>query len=267
MIVQKREDHFVVIRQNDHAAVSGVFAEEWGNETFRRPEPFESFRLASAEHDNGWRDWDASPKIDPESHEPWQFTALPVADHLSFYQYGIKNVMKKDLYAGLLVSMHCTGIYSQRYGTDPGLKLERRSPEVEEIVKGFCERMEEQQKHLRKQLSEGRGFDEAQEQALWVNYKRLQMTDRLSLYFCRALPAARTLGPVPFGDGQDTQWQLRPAEGNKVSITPYPFRQEKLEIGIKARRIPRKSYREDAELRDALAQAKEELLEFTLCAK
>jgi hypothetical protein len=268
MVVQGREDCFLLIRQTDHAALSGEFAAEWGNEKFARPEPFESFRLAAAEHDNGWREWDESPRIDPAAHEPWQFTAMPVADHLSFYQYGIKNVLKQDLYAGLLVSMHCTGIYSQRYGTDPTLKLERYSPEMEAIVKGFRERMEGQQKHLREQLgAAGKGFGEAEERALWANYKRLQMVDRLSLYLCMAPPAAGTLGPAPLDEQQDAQWQLRPSGGNKVTIAPYPFRREALKIGIKARRIPRKSYRDDAELREALGQAKEELLEFTICAK
>ena len=267
MIVQMQEEHFVVIRQTDHAAVSGEFAVEWGNETFARPEAFESFRLAAAEHDNGWREWDESPRIDPETHEPWQFMAMPVADHLSFYQYGIKNVLKQDLYAGLLVSMHCTGIYSQRYGTDPGLKLKRYSPEVEAIVQGFRERMENQQKHMRKQLGAGGEFGADEERALWANYKRLQMADRLSLYFCMAPPAAGTLGPAPVDEQQDAQWQLRPAGGNKVTIAPYPFRRDALEVRIKARRIARKSYRDDAELREALGQAKEELLEFTISAK
>ncbi len=52
-----------------------------------------------------------------------------------------------------------------------------------------------------------------------------------------------------------------------MRIAPYPFRRDPLEIRIKARRIPRKKYRDDEEFREALGQAKEELLEFTLCAK
>jgi len=268
MIVQSREDCFLIIRQMDHAAVSGEFASEWGNEAFARPEPFESFRLAAAEHDNGWREWDENPRIDPETHEPWQFKALGVAEHLSFYQHGIKNVLKQDLYAGLLVSMHCTGIYSQRYGTDPGLKLERYAPEVEAVVNGFRERMEAQQKHLRVQLgAAGKGFGAAEERALWANYKRLQMVDRLSLYLCVTPPEAGTLGPAPLDDQQDAQWQLRPGDGNRVTMAPYPFRREALEVRIKARRIARKSYRDDAELREALGRAKEEFLEFTISAK
>lgn len=267
MILQGREDCFLLIRQTDHAAVAGEFAAEWGNETFLRPEPFESFRLAAAEHDNGWREWDERPRIDPETQHPWQFTALPVAEHLSFYQRGIQEVLEQDLYAGLLVSMHCTGIYAQRYGTDPGLKLARYTPEVEAIVQGFRERMEEQQKQIRAQLGAGKRFGAGEERALWANYKCLQMTDRLSLYFCMAPPVAGTLGPAPLDDVLDAQWQLQPGEGSRVRITPYPFRRDPLEIRIRARRIPRKKYRDDEEFRETLGQAKEELLEFTLGAE
>jgi len=40
MIVQQHGDPIVVIRQTDHAFLSGFFAREWGNEVFERPEPF-----------------------------------------------------------------------------------------------------------------------------------------------------------------------------------------------------------------------------------
>ena len=52
MIVQEQGDELVLIRQTDHAVLSGFFAREWGNDLFQRPEPFESLRLAATEHDN-----------------------------------------------------------------------------------------------------------------------------------------------------------------------------------------------------------------------
>ena len=53
MILQQ-DDPMVVIRQTDHAFLTGFFAREWGNAEFTRPEPFASFCLAAEEHDNGW---------------------------------------------------------------------------------------------------------------------------------------------------------------------------------------------------------------------
>jgi len=43
MIIQEQGDQLVLIRQTDHAVLSGFFAREWGNEQFTRPEPFASF--------------------------------------------------------------------------------------------------------------------------------------------------------------------------------------------------------------------------------
>ena len=63
MILQQG-DPMVVIRQTDHAFLAGFFAREWGNETFTKPEPFASFCLAVAEHDNGWQEWELQPGVD-----------------------------------------------------------------------------------------------------------------------------------------------------------------------------------------------------------
>ena len=51
MILQQQSQPLVVIRQTDHAYLSGFFARELGNEAFQKPEPFDSFCLAAAEHD------------------------------------------------------------------------------------------------------------------------------------------------------------------------------------------------------------------------
>jgi len=65
VIIQEQGDHLILIRQTDHAVLSGYFARECGNESFARPEPIESFQLAATEHDNGWNEWELQPRIDP----------------------------------------------------------------------------------------------------------------------------------------------------------------------------------------------------------
>src|SRR5271170_1218154 len=57
MIFQEQGDQLLVVRQTDHALLSGFFASQWGNELFQRPELFDSFCLAAREHDNGWSEW------------------------------------------------------------------------------------------------------------------------------------------------------------------------------------------------------------------
>ena len=56
---------------------------------------------------------------------PVNFIDVHISAHLAFYRACIAAVTEQDLYAGLLVSMHGAGIYRQRYGSDPNLKLTR----------------------------------------------------------------------------------------------------------------------------------------------
>src|SRR3982074_19822 len=100
MIVQDQGDELVLIRQTDHAVLSGFFAREWGNELFQRPEPFESLCLAASEHDNGWREWELQPQIDPKTRLPYSFMSIPTDTHIELYQRGIERVVKADRYAG-----------------------------------------------------------------------------------------------------------------------------------------------------------------------
>ena len=100
-----------MIRQTDHALLSGFFAREWGNELFARPQLFDSFCLAVREHDNGWSEWELAPQIDPKTRLPYSFMSIPTAEHIALYQRGIDRIVTADRYAGLLVSMHCSGLY------------------------------------------------------------------------------------------------------------------------------------------------------------
>ncbi len=101
MIIQEQGDHLILIRQTDHAVLSGYFARELGNEVFSRPEPLESFQLAAEEHDNGWNEWELQPRIDPFTFLPYSFMSLPTQEHIDLYQRGIERVVKVDRCAGL----------------------------------------------------------------------------------------------------------------------------------------------------------------------
>ena len=120
MIIQEHSDHLVLIRQTDHAVLSGHFARELGNDAFAPPQPLESFRLAATEHDNGWNEWEVASEIDPVTFLPYSFMSIPTRDHIELYQRGIERVVKADHYAGLLVSMHCLGLYDRTRATMPG---------------------------------------------------------------------------------------------------------------------------------------------------
>ncbi len=279
MIIQEHGDHLILIRQTDHAVLSGYFARESGNENFARPEPLESFQLAATEHDNGWNEWELQPRIDPVTFLPYSFMSLPTQEHIDLYQRGIERVVKVDRYAGLLVSMHCgyagllvsmhcAGLYDRTRATMPGFSAKYVKAQEAPVVNDFLQRLRLQQLRLKADLRGDPGIKNfAEEKWVQANAQRLEALDRLSLYFCLGPLDPATIDAVPADyNGAEVDWDLQPEENNGATLEPYPFRRDPLEISILARRIPKRRYADDLDFQKALAQAPYFGQKFTLRA-
>jgi hypothetical protein len=266
MIVQQTSDPMLVIRQTDHAILSGFFAREWGNDLFPRPEPFSSFCLAAAEHDNGWQEWEMTPGVDPKSFAPYSFMSVPTDEHVSLYQRGIDRVVKSDLYAGLLVASHCMGLYDRAKATMPGYSAKYVKTQEQQHANDFVQRLRLQQLRLKVDLRNDPATKAlTDEKLITANIQRLAALDRLSLYFCLGADHDTTIEGVPMnGNGEEADWELRAAGGNDFTLDPYPFRREPLEFALLARRIPRRRYMDDADLQTVLSAAPFFQLKFTL---
>jgi hypothetical protein len=269
MIVQDQGDQLILIRQTDHAVLSGFFAREWGNDLFQRPEGFESLRLAASEHDNGWREWELQPQIDPKTRLPYSFMSVPTDTHIELYQRGIERVVKVDRHAGLLVSMHASGLYDRARATIPGFSAKYVKSTETELVNGFLQALKLQQLRLKVDLrAEAATKDLVQEKLLESNSRRLEALDRLSLYFCMSgTPHDASIESVPVDDqGSEVDWELRPDGPNAVSLGPYPFRREPLQVSILVRRVPKRLYTGSLDFQTTLARAPYTALTFMLHA-
>lgn len=257
MIIRQNSDPMVVIRQTDHAVLCGFFAREWGNEQFSRPEPFTSFCLAAAEHDNGWQEWELTPSVDPRSFAPYTFMSVPTEEHVLLYQRGIDRVVKTDLYAGLLVAGHCAGLYDRAKATMPGYSAKYVKAHEQHLANDFLQRLRLQQIRLKSDLRNDPAMREfTDEKRITANELRLGALDRLSLYFCLEADHDTTIEGVPMDDfGSETDWELRNAGENQFILDPYPFRRAPLEFAILARRIPKRRYLDDADLQHVLSTA------------
>lgn len=250
MIVSRVGDDFLLVRQTDHAALAGELARHWGRDPFRRPEPFAAVALAADRHDNGWQEWEERPRLNPATRVPYQFTELPVEEHLTLYLRGVDRVVAQDRYAGLLVNLHCTGLYNRRYGIDPSIPTRQFTPDEQRIIQDFRTRLEAQQRQLKAAL----GLTD--ETTLWTNYKLLQIYDRLSLYLCMPPLRAGSLKPAPTaGGGPDVELTFRPRDEQAVVVTPYPFDSDPLPVRVPTRRIPGRPYDSDEQLREILDRA------------
>jgi Protein of unknown function (DUF3891) len=268
MIVQDQGTDLVLIRQTDHAMLAGFFAREWGNELFTRPEPFAAFRMAAAEHDNGWSDWELRPQIDPATFSPYTFMSVPTAEHIELYKRGIDRIVHEDQYAALLAVMHVAGLYDRARATMPGFSAKYVKSSETQLVAEFVQRLRLQQLRLKVDLRANPATkDFADDKTLQINLQRLEALDRLSLYFCLATLSESTIDAVPMDNqGGEADWELRPQGGPSVVVTPYPFRRDPLNISILARRIPKRRYSDGLDLQKTLAVAPYFPMQFTLSA-
>ena len=268
MIIQEQGDDLVLIRQTDHAVLSGHFARELGNDAFAPPEPRESFLLAATEHDNGWNEWEFLPEIDRVTFLPYSFMSIPTREHIELYQRGIERVIKADHYAGLLVSMHCLGLYDRTRATMPGFSAKYVKSQEAPMVNDFLQSLRLQQLRLKVDLrADPKMRDFTEEKWLQWDALRLEALDRLSLYFCMGALEGATIDAVPANyKGTEVDWDLQPEGNNAATLEPYPFRRDPLEISILARRIPKRRYADDADLQKTVAQSPYFALKYTLRA-
>ena len=268
MILQEVRDQLVIIRQTDHAVLAGFFAREWGNELFKQPEPFESFRLAASEHDNGWREWELLPQIDPKTRLPYSFMSLPTEAHMELYRRGIDRVVKMDRYAGLLVNMHCHGLYDRTRATIPGFSAKYVKATEGELVSKFLQGLKLQQLRLKVDLrADAPTRDFADDKTVEVNARRLEALDRLSLYFCMGSQQDSGIEGVPVDvHGSEVDWELRSHGNNIISLAPYPFRREPLQVSVLTRSVPKRLYVDSLDFQKTLGRAPYTAVKFTLHA-
>jgi hypothetical protein len=264
-----RGETLLVIRQTDHAFLAAFFAREWGNEKFTKPQPNVSFCLAVAEHDNGWSEWELQPVLDPKTHLPYTFMSIPTETHIALYQRGIERLVKVDHYAGLLAVMHASELYDRARATMPGYSAKYVKTAESQIVSDFVQQLRLQQLRLKTDLRANaamKGY--AEEHHLKANVARLEVMDRLSLHFCMSPEQDVLLDAVPVNDqGEETEMELHPESNGVISVAPYPFRRDPLSFSIMVRRIPKRIYASDEDLRRTLAAAQHFPVRFTMRAR
>jgi hypothetical protein len=232
VIVRDLGDAWQVVLQVDHAELSGAIADVWAD----RGERHASVALAARRHDDGWAVWERSPLVDDDGR-PVNFLDVQVPAHLAFYRAGIAAISDEDPYAGLLVSMHGTGIYRQRYGEDPGLKL-TFADEVADLVEAFV--AEQEGSHEERAAALGVDDD-----LRWADYRRLQAYDRLSLAFCMrdlAVPEPFELGPL----------RVEPRGSWSIGVDPFPL--ERAGVFRLRRRIVPKEHWSQESFREAFLE-------------
>jgi len=244
MIVRKEADgSLVLIAQTNHAELSGMFAANWGNETFARPHPFQSAVRAAIYHDAGWYRYEVRPTYDVATRSTPNFPQVPPDPELAAYQWAIDWLTEIDPYAGLLISRHRTGLWSERYHTmsNPPPRPRRA---LSDSVTAFVSRNEARQEAALASLDRG---------AFATNYHYLQVWDLLSLALCVEEPKPTVFEPVPTGYGQagDVRMTFEPVADDRISIKPYPFAVRPLEVCYAYKHLPTSDFASEDAFLDA----------------
>jgi hypothetical protein len=261
MIVRRGTDgSTLLVGQTDHSRLVGQFGANWGNESFARPEPFDSVARAAAFHDFGWLRYETAPLFTEATGDTPGFRAIPNDESkLEEYDWCVDWFLNKDPYAAHIVSMHRTGLWRGRYGAmvHPPHPL-RQQPAA---VDAFVARHEERRTH---EIAD-RGWDAQQ---MRINYRLLQVWDLLGLYFACDEPYDEHFEPVPrtyaAGEGEGVRMTLTPLGPRTIKFDPFPFAARPAHVQLAYRRMPQSTYADEPSFRRAYFQSQLEIMNFEL---
>lgn len=238
MICTRVEDGWEVIYQRAHALLAAELVAPW--QAPAQPERWTELLTATAQHDNGWQEWEAARRLTPLG-TPLHFRETPVEDLVAQSERAVRRAWHQSLWTGLLVSTHVDHLYA-------GME----APELKTLL--------DAQRALRAKWRRALGVTQ---QAVDADYEYLLFGDTFSLVLC--------LGDLPFGErrieietvGGTRYWAWQRAD-ETVGVDPWPYGRDAFEVGVDVYRLRQLTFANEAALADALADARPERRRWTL---
>jgi len=231
VIVRPDGDSWLLIRQPDHAALAADILTHWRADGVPDRPTRERLLIATREHDTGWALEDEAPMVNPETGAPWDFIHLPVARRQAVWPRAVET-LGDDAYVAALVAHHAVTAYA-RYDGDTDWRdfFRALSHERDSRVATFA------------------SHDAGTFAGFLRDYASLRAADLISLALCHG-----------WQDRFELDHYRGHVDGNDMTLTPDPFDGTTVEWHVPARRIARRRYASDAELRRAVDDATVETL-------
>jgi Protein of unknown function (DUF3891) len=223
MILRPSGSSQLLITQPDHAALAAHIMNEWRAGGFADAPRRSDILQAIAEHDNGWREVDATPIVD-ENGRIHDFVSAPDAIKWSIWPRGVERLATKP-YAAALVAQHAVHVY-------------RHKRDDSDWTPFFAEMEALRDRHLQ---TAGISIDD-----LLKDYPFVRIGDLASLTFCNGWSEQQV---------DDVRHAIR-FDGSRLTISPDPFEGRQFAIEVTARELPKRAFRSAAELQTALASAR-----------
>ena len=220
MIVRSTGGEIELITQPDHAQLARRVMEH--SRELHGHRRRERILLAVGEHDNGWKELDAAPIVDPATGGIFDFIHAPAAARQGVWPRAVAR-LSRDPWAAALVAQHALTAYD-RFRPDPEWA-------------GFFDQMA-QKRDESIALAGGRMED------LLADYRFVRLGDLISLAFCLGSSGEQTFGGYTIA---------RTERG--VELAPWPFDGAAIAMKVPARVIPTRTFSSDDDLRRALETA------------
>jgi uncharacterized protein DUF3891 len=226
LIVRKSGKSIQLVTQPDHARLSRQIMERCVPLQTRTRR--DTILFAIGEHDNGWEEEDAAPRVNPVTGEVVDFMTAPAEMRQRVWPRAVAR-LSANPWAAALVAQHAITIYD-RHCRDADWSL-------------FFEQMQS----ARDELVRATGMPLSE---LMADYGFVRLADLISLTFCTGWSDEQRIG----------HWRIQQS-GERVVVTPDPFAGAEIPMTVPARELRNEVFPSDVALRDALGGATKTTLE------
>lgn len=220
MIVRSTGHSLLLITQPDHAHLAARVMDRCV--PLRSHPRRQEILHAIAEHDNGWREEDAAPSVNPETGAIQDFINASLDVRHRVWPRAVARLADSP-WAAALVAQHAITVYD-RFRADLAWEA-------------FFRSMEEARDAML------RAADRPLEELL-PDYVYVRLGDLISLTFCNDWAEEQRYG----------EFRVRP-DGPHLAVVPDIFGGASVSFEIEAREIPQQSYRSEAVLHSAVRRA------------
>jgi hypothetical protein len=227
VIVRDEGDALVLITQADHAALAAALLEQWHADGLPQHPQHARIVEATRLHDVGWEAEDAAPRVNPVTGHPFDFITMPAPFRQAVWPRAL-DLLADTPFEAALVAQHALTIY-RRYDGDADWQP------------FFAELMARRDALFRQCEATMPG---AALPAFLQAYAWLSIADLLSLVACNG-----------WTDAFDADQYRARLDGNRLEVTPDPFGGREIAWQVAGRRLERRRYASDDDLRDAYARA------------
>lgn len=255
MLRRDSQGDWLLISQVDHAHLAAEIAVVWEHGSLASLPLREEFLAAVRHHDDGWREWEASPQIDPHTARPRNFTEMPLEDSAAIWSRSIESGLQQGgPFAAIWISRHF------RWLGERSLESPRETGESRAMSEFLATQQSLEVDWL---LAAGELVpEETVAELAHTGFRWLQFFDLVSLWLC----TAERTRPETLTDPDGVPVTFTPENAQQITLDPYPLAVPQLALSVPARRIASRPYANDADLQETLQSASGETLCWALGA-